>query len=193
MGAATKSRTYKSGKRVLKERPVREPKLLPYKKLPDKPSALIRLALRDLEKTERSRSYKVAMHTWHESNGHCTVCFAGAVMAQTLNIPKNMDMDPSTLCGGIWYGDCGVMQFKNKSQRVDLERKLLALNNLRQGDVESAYATLHRRYPAAIRKMVESRDVADYGVYPVTPYSADKKQFKIDMRRLARDLAKLGA
>lgn len=59
--------------------------------LPDKPSALIRLALRDLEKVERSRRYKVDMDVYHVPNGHCRVCFAGSVMAYTLKVAKDFN------------------------------------------------------------------------------------------------------
>jgi hypothetical protein len=42
-------------------------------KLPKKPSALLRLALADLEKAEKSPRVKINMGEWHETNGHCTV------------------------------------------------------------------------------------------------------------------------
>lgn len=55
-------------------------------KLPDKPSELIRLAINDLVAVEQNPDYKVCMAIWYLRNpgDKCLVCFAGAVMAQTL-------------------------------------------------------------------------------------------------------------
>src|SRR5579863_603030 len=39
------------------------------KRLPVKPSRLILLALKDLEKTERSKKYKADMNYWHVKEG----------------------------------------------------------------------------------------------------------------------------
>lgn len=56
-----------------------------------KPSELIRLALGDLDKCEKSDDYAIEMEDWHapnEETGVCEVCLAGSVMAQTLEIDK---------------------------------------------------------------------------------------------------------
>lgn len=55
-------------------------------KLPDKPSELLMLALRDLEITEKDPRYIIEMSTWYELNynGKCMVCLAGCVVAQEL-------------------------------------------------------------------------------------------------------------
>lgn len=63
--------------------------------LPDKPSELIRLALKDLRKTERQFwKYKIDMDIWHSGKtstlSRCSVCLAGAVMAQTLKTPISL-------------------------------------------------------------------------------------------------------
>lgn len=70
-------------------------------KLPNKPSELIRLAVKDLVLVENDKRYSVNMHEWHtpwfvdndydidyeseESVIICSVCFAGSVMAKTLD------------------------------------------------------------------------------------------------------------
>lgn len=66
-------------------------------KLPEKLSDLIELALRDLRKVEKDERYRVNMYSWHEPtlSGKCLVCFAGAVMAGTLETPINKDVLPS--------------------------------------------------------------------------------------------------
>ena len=64
-------------------------------KLPDKPSELIRLALDDLEKAEKSPTYEVNMDRWHtqEEDGICHVCLAGSVMAFSLDVPAEQTID----------------------------------------------------------------------------------------------------
>jgi hypothetical protein len=89
------------------------------KKLPDKPSELLLVALADLEAVEQDKRYVVNMRVWHEANGQCAVCLAGSVMAKTLNvspvdsvIPDVFDVDAYdkllTLddfrCGSLDYG-----------------------------------------------------------------------------------------
>ena len=61
-------------------------------KLPDQPSALIRVALGDLQKCLADPIYKIDMRTWHKpvDNGtHCFVCLAGSVLAQTFKVPPS--------------------------------------------------------------------------------------------------------
>lgn len=56
-------------------------------KLPRRPSALIRLAIQDLCKAEKSPKYKVDMDHWfiRRENAPCKVCLAGSVVAFSLN------------------------------------------------------------------------------------------------------------
>lgn len=131
-------------------------------KLPDKPSQLIRVALRDLEKCERSRLYHVDMLDWHRPNGHCRVCLAGAVMAKSLGVPHNIKISPFDFEGE-------VMQ------------KLRALNFFRCGFYDEAFYVLEIKRPEAFP------DEAN-----ITDYADDKAQFKRDMRKLASLLAKEG-
>ncbi len=71
-------------------------------RLPDKPSALIRVALDDLAACELSKDYEVNMGEWHIlrdtslGNPYCAVCFAGAVMAQTLGADLEEDLNPAS-------------------------------------------------------------------------------------------------
>ena len=61
-------------------------------KLPDQPSALIRVALADLQKCIDDPVYKIDMRTWHkpvDSGTHCSVCLAGSVLAQTFKVPTS--------------------------------------------------------------------------------------------------------
>ena len=71
------------------------------KTLPNKTSELIRLAVSDLEKCEKDKSYEINMCAWHTENyDSCAVCLAGSVMAKTLEEdwgahiePYNYDID----------------------------------------------------------------------------------------------------
>ncbi len=90
-----------------------EPPKYPDCPLPRKASALIRVALADLEKSELDDRYRIYMGTWHEvvetsdlpfrsldsdeepSKAVCLLCFAGAVMAQTCKVPMGVDAFPT--------------------------------------------------------------------------------------------------
>ncbi len=85
-----------------------------------KPSALIRVALEDEEKVHNDKRYVVNMDDWHiplSSGNVCSVCFAGAVMAMSLDVAHEKLIGP--------YG-------LNESQ------ELRALNAFRLGEVKSA-------------------------------------------------------
>lgn len=131
-------------------------------KLPDKPSALIRVALRDLEKCERSRQYRIDMSTWHRPNGQCSVCLAGAVMSQTMQVPASKKIGP--------------YDFKNQNIRA----KLFALNAFRGGFVGDGLTDMGIENPLLTQTA------------NVTSYNRDPIQFKSDMRRLASLLSKAG-
>ena len=71
--------------------------------LPTKPSALIRVALEDVKKILRSRTYTLNMGVWHQpvfdpDDTHkvvgCNVCLAGAVMVGHLGVKKNESCEP---------------------------------------------------------------------------------------------------
>jgi hypothetical protein len=69
------------------------------KKLPEKLSDLIDLALDDLEKVERDPRYVLKMTVWHSSldydmESRCAVCLAGSVIAKTLEVPPNKSVLP---------------------------------------------------------------------------------------------------
>lgn len=67
-------------------------------KLPSQPSALIRLALADLEAAEKDPKYEVCMGSWHDPpnniTGRCAVCLAGAVMRGTLHAHRLTGYEP---------------------------------------------------------------------------------------------------
>jgi hypothetical protein len=129
-------------------------------KLPDLPSALIRVALEDLEKCEKDPRYEISMGDFHFAyQNKCYVCLAGAVIAQTLGAGHQRDCGPTALV------------------RMGMEREaraMYALDSFRVGRVEEALGYLQIPKPADM---------------PATRahwhYSSDPAQFKTDMRALA--------
>lgn len=81
--------------------------------LPKKDSALIRLAVHDLELVEKDDKYVVEMGQWHQPTfidnadcfdehdvEFCEVCFAGAVMAKTLKYNLEYQVFPDEVGDG---------------------------------------------------------------------------------------------
>jgi hypothetical protein len=139
-------------------------------KLPKKPSKLIRLALRDLEKTEVDSNYCVYMPVWHQPDGRsgvCYVCFAGAVMAKRFKLPPDIDVSPASITRlGFTFED---------------RYRLQALNLFRTGSVAEALATLGLERPARLR-----------AGYNIADYDFDPKKFHKQMHKLADRLEKHG-
>ncbi len=92
-------------------------------KLPDKISDLLEVAVDDVIKIKRRKSYALDMFNWHlpavnprNSSGKCTVCMAGAVMAN--RFPERMKE----------YNETCPSDFDE-----DTEKKLDTINCLRKG------------------------------------------------------------
>jgi hypothetical protein len=102
------------------------------KKLPNKPSALLRVAIADMKKASRSRLYAIDMGVWHTGKDHwferekCVVCLAGSVMAFSLEACRGDDLAPPDFD-------------KHTNNR------LTALNWFRMGDVSSPVHLMTKR------------------------------------------------
>jgi len=151
--------------------------------LPDKPSELILVALADLEKVEASACYRVDMGVYHEpaqryegrslrisaediNDERCLVCFAGSVMAMTLDAPSDQK---------LWPVDFG-----------DNSDKLEALDSFRCGDLENGFIELgivteDKGMPNDLPTCLE-----------ICPYAIEPATFKADMRDMAQMLAEAG-
>lgn len=128
------------------------------KTLPDKPSELIRVALNDLKKIEKTKGYEVDMESWHDSyNSKCLVCLAGAVMVKSLKAEKNKSLFP--------------VHFPTERE------KLRVLNDLRMGEVSNGF---HRLGIPDLEGKKFNRKI----VY----YHKNRLQFFADMEKLADDL-----
>lgn len=134
--------------------------------LPDQPSALIRLALSDLQRAEQDPDCEVDMAAWvsRRSDGTCVVCLAGAVMGYSL---------------ALWPRGRGTMVLP--TDLPEARAKLRALDDFRRGEVLSAFGWLSLSMPAHM-----------YATRNITPYRADPGKFYNDMYRLARDLGRAG-
>ncbi len=131
--------------------------------LPNKPSDLAELALRDMRKAIRSPRYHISMGEWHSPNATCAVCAAGSIMAFTLNARREDILEPH--------------DFPEPTAR-----KLNAIDDLRNGSVGDAFVALGRSYAKGEKF---DCDIAYY-------YEHDRKPFFRDMRRLIRDLRAAG-
>lgn len=114
-------------------------------KLPDKPSELIRLSLGDLRRAGANpRQYTVNMSRWHHplpTGKRCLVCQAGAVMAFSLGAKIESYALPSDF-------------------DRDTERKLLAIDWFRDGDIERGLKEMRISWPAGLPKVMH---VPPYG------------------------------
>lgn len=144
--------------------------------LPSTLSGLIEVALKDLSAVERMKSkYVVNMGTWHayadDTYGKCSVCLAGSVMAKTLKCAPEQSLAPYDLGSPV-------------------NKKLQVINELREGNVLSAFKLL---------KGIENIDgftfeaVTGVEAYQeIIEYEDDPQDFKNQMRKLAKNLKKVG-
>lgn len=150
-------------------------KMARTKKLPDKPSKLIRVALSDLIAVEKmKKTYRIDMGDWHagafEDGDKCSVCFAGSVMARTLGVKPNEDAVPSAS-----FFD------------ADTCYKLDWLDSIRShgGELDGfGYKSLKKRFRST------GVDVSFDHDPPI--YHYDPKGFKASMRDLAKAFELLG-
>ncbi len=134
-------------------------------KLPDDPSALIRVALDDLKKCEADPAYEIDMGDWHNPSDQytvCLVCLAGAVMAQRLGTDPE---DYSIPC---------VFKVKDAA-------KLRALNEFRGGYVTAGLYFMSLKLPAGIEQTI-----------PIPQYKAGPAAFHYAMNTLADTLEAAG-
>ena len=145
--------------------------------LPDAPHELVLLAISDLEKVSGDDRYVVCMGRWHSpvsdvehlkdnsENTQCAVCFAGSVMAKTLNV--DIDRDVKSLS----------KVFKKDTDTVN---KLMALDFIRMGDVRKALdqiTSLSKEFSFGIPFHVD-----------VPKYSEDREGFISSMRYISNIL-----
>lgn len=156
-------------------------------KLPNKPSALIRLAIADLTAAEKSKKYAINMWDWHIARGDfdeavdgnhkkvlgtaCAVCFAGSVMALTLKASPAKNKEP---------------------EEFDLATtsKLYALNCFRIGNIHEGFQEMGLDLPTQADDWKRVVNIPE--TVGIVDYESDPPQFKKDMRELAAKLERAG-
>ena len=102
------------------------------RKLPEKLSDCLALALEDLKAVELNPKYRVVMSNWHlPTPKGCEVCLAGAVMSQRLGALPTEMRSPA-------------MDEHNDISPDDLNR-LVAIDALRQGEIHRALSLVGER------------------------------------------------
>ena len=119
--------------------------------LPGKPSELIRIALKDIRKVEKSPLYSIYMDDWHVpmyeggQQETCQVCMAGAVMAHTLDTDITKDVSPGNF---------------------DERHALNALNEFREGNMISGFYDLGIPAPKELKNRISVPPYDDENVEP---------------------------
>lgn len=151
---------------------------------PKKLSEAIDLALEDLEIVEKSKDYEVDMNFWHGPTGiHddpdsvCRVCFAGAVMAVTHQVPWSQK------------------EYPDFSKQNSWPRVFFALDNIRDGRLTNALRDFNHHKSGCWSEGFADRAEMDphphnYGSLSVEDYSVDSEKFKSDMRKISKQLKK---
>ena len=156
------------------------------------PSQLLLLALSDLRKVERDEHYKVNMGEWHKPNSHCSVCFAGAVMAKSMNLSRRVYAVPDDMDNSL------------------LSDRLNSLDAIRTGQVHDFVRMFYRcaanpyptEYPDIDKVYDEFPDgyvcVSSYPyprgdeIYTKTEIRNFRKQWHDDIKDIAKRLRKIG-
>lgn len=142
--------------------------------LPDKPSALLTLALDDLEVIEKDPRYEVVMSRWHEPDplgrGKCSVCLAGAVIARSLGGDHLRYLQPDMFS-------------------PDDHHKLRALDGFRAGSYRAA---LHMLNVGAVATEEAAEELHRAGLGCYYNYRDSPTGFKERMRMVAAKLGERG-
>jgi hypothetical protein len=141
-------------------------------KLPYKPSKLLTIALKDLQKVEKlKKDYRIDMWDYHQasysSSDTCSVCLAGAVMARTLKTPKTKTVHPEV------FGDHN-------------HYALRAIDLFRMGECDTAFEYL------GIHDDLYRLSGSDRFNREMPEYKGKGVRFKNAIKKLIGDLKKAG-
>lgn len=146
------------------------------KRAPKRLSTAMRIALADIRKVEKDPRYQVNMHFWHRpilsgplvpggETVRCQVCFAGSVMAKTL------DYDPNKSVYGTEEAESGW------------DKVFTALNYAHIGEVKNALEDLGRN----------AEKLKPGQVYiPVFRYEENPVLWRKDMFKIVHMLERMG-
>ena len=153
--------------------------------LPDKISALLRVALADVEKCDADPVYVLDMNRWHDpiktpAGPVCAVCMAGAVMAQTLKISPDNHATPEE------YGE---------QAESFLDGELLdSLNDIRIGNLAGALYTANQSVSSgdsAVLEYLETR-IRNSVFLQEAPDPEHMQEWLKEWREIATELEQAG-
>lgn len=151
------------------------------------PSRRIELALADMAAAEKSPHYTIDMNSWHAPHpaaGICTVCLAGAILA------NRHPIRPDQVYVGPFEAD-GPGEYATSAQ---WDRILCSIDELRNGYVDGFLVEDGRVPDATIEAFVVNNgpdDICD--PFPgYVPYDRDPNAFKAWASDVARKLAAVG-
>jgi len=126
-------------------------------RLPNKLSALLRVAVEDSKKLARRKGFELDMSTWvhMEASGQCAVCMAGTVMVSRFGVTVTSD-----------EGDV-IEPWDLSTVR---ERQMLAIDSMRVGQFAAAHYSLRlpplkdgqRSALRSCEQLVTCREIAFY-------------------------------
>lgn len=121
-------------------------------KLPNKPSEILRLALTDFETMESSTNVYIDMTDWvKDCYGGCSICLAGAVMKNSLNISGIDELS---------YENKSKMEFINCIRLGNISMALNSLNLYSDG--EKFEADIEVPSPISYYSEGEEQDFKNY-------------------------------
>lgn len=178
--------TTKTAMKLPKINSINDLRKVPASALPRKLSATIRVALNDLKKVENSKRFSVDMGSWfskYQPNRPCHVCFAGAVMANTLKLPLSALRYQRE--GMTFYNEVHPGSFNDR-----IRDKLKALNCVRSYNISRAVDTFYGVDSPQTQKYNAHDRVAIEGFYPA--YEEDPEAWHRNMLRIADHLESIG-
>ena len=149
------------------------------KKLPQKLSDILELALEDLNQVERDPNYYVSMGVWHtpstvgfgdKEREVCMVCLAGSLLAKSVKIPLQ-----------ITYTEMDTDRYVQNNMR--------AIDNARVGDFQNALYSM-----GVSAENVSKFEKKFYSQIktPLVEYERDSKEFKKNMKEAIEFLREEG-
>jgi len=147
--------------------------------LPDTLGELVDIALKDEDQAFKNKDYRVDMDMWHQPGVDnktdtqvCYVCLAGVVMAYELGIK------PIEVARPLCFIDRAVY------------RKLLALDEIRKGNIDYAYKNFYDVSWETADKALETYQIPPF--IEVTPYEGSRTEWRRNLSLIARILQKRG-
>ena len=161
--------------------PVNQPTFQPASRLPDLPSELLTLALKDLRLVmETEPRVSIDMDMWlvgqsiyikkdvdcnadfEFSDVECTACLAGAMMIiEFASESKQALLNTSLACNGHYAVEAFPSDLKELDVSAEDVAKLSVVNKFREGMISSAYSIMSRVKPFGMKGFIEIADWDD--------------------------------